>query len=184
MSAYDETDEWTVEGFIAACDRVTANPPAAPTGIELVECAAEPRHWPMYVAHVDGMYPSHCILCERDDLARQLREIECRRKHRRWKSWRVWSRLASRLYVLGVTSSGGGVSYGNCEFCGISRQHMAPRWRGKRSYILGLRREAWCCLRHGHRHAPTSYGLCAVCCPCPSCGSTDPEHSGDCGGAS
>ena len=181
MSALD--DEWPIEGFIAECDRVVADPPAAPRGLELVECGASPRHWPMYLAHVDGMYPSHCILCERDDLARQLRKVKCEREHRRWKSWSIWWRLAGWLYVIGITASGGGVSYGRCEFCGIGRQHIAPRWRGKRSYILGMRREEWTCLRRGHRHSPTEYGLCAICCPCPSCGSTDPEHAGDCGGA-
>ena len=174
-----DEDEWTVEGFLAECDRVTENPPSAPDGMELIECGATPRHWPTYVPHVDGQYPAHCFLCERDDLDREVRQLRCEREHRRWKSWRVWLWISTRLYSLGL-STGGGVTYGRCEFCGIDRQHHAPRWRGKRSYVLGVRRETWTCLRRGHRHSPTYYGLCSICAPCPSCGSTDPRHPGDC----
>lgn len=180
MTTPDER-EWTVDWFLAECERVEKNPPPAPEGMELVECDAEPRHWPIYVAHIDGMYPAHCIYCEAADLSKRLREIACQRGHRRWKSWSIWSRISSRLYVLGVTASGGGTSYGRCEFCGIGRQHTAPRWRGKRSYFLGRKREEWACLMRGHRHSPTDYGLCSICCPCPSCGSPDPAHAGDCG---
>lgn len=174
-------EEWTVEGFIAECNRITDNPPAVPDGMELVECEATPRHWPIYLPHVAGQYPAHCIFCERDDIDRESRRLRCERDHRKWKSWRGWSRISGRLYSLGVTSSGGGVSMGLCEFCGITRQHMAPHWRGKRSYILGLPRQAWECLRRGHRSTMTDYGMCSTCAPCPSCASTDPNHSGDCG---
>lgn len=183
MSAdFEDVDEqeWTVDWFLAECDRVAANPPAAPEGMELIECEATPRHWPIYAAHVDGQYPMPCFLCERDELDRALRKAKCDREHRRWKSWHIWWRISSRLYALGITACGGGVWMGRCEFCGITRQHMAPRWRGKRSYVLGVKREAWSCLRRGHRHSPTYYGLCSVCAPCPSCGSTDPAHPGDC----
>lgn len=179
----DDDQEWTVESFLAECDRVAENPPTPPDGIVLIECTADPRHWPTYAAYVDGMYESGCPLCERDDLYQQLRKIECDRKHRRWKSWQIWSRISGRLYVLGITSSGGGTWFGRCEFCGLGRQHFAPTWKGKRPYIFGLRRETWACLRRGHRRSDTYYGLCSICCPCPSCGSTDPSHSGDCGDA-
>lgn len=176
----EDDQEWTVEGFIAECDRIGENPPAAPAGFELVECSAEPRHWPTYVAQVDGMYPAPCHMCITENLSRDLNQMRCEKEHRRWKSWRIWDRITSRLYVLGIIA-GSATWFGRCEFCGIGRQHMAPRWRGKRPYILGLQREQWACLRRGHRRSETSYGVCSICLPCPSCGSTDPDHSGDCG---
>lgn len=183
MSGVDE-DEWTIEGFIADIDAMHANPPAAPEGMERVECAAEPPCWPTYVAHVDGMYPAPCMYCVSARQTEQLDRLRCQREHRRWKSWNIWSRLASRLYTLGITSSGGGTSFGRCKFCGIGRQYMAPHWRGKRSYILGLERETWTCWLRGHRRVRLNgSSICVVCMPCPSCGSTEPAHSGDCGGA-
>jgi hypothetical protein len=172
--------EWTVEGFLADCEQIRTNPPLTPDGFDLIECDATPRHWPLYEPYVDGGYPATCLICERDAIGHANDRLRCERDHRRWKSWHIWWLIASRLYVLGITSSGGGVSMGRCEFCGITRQHMAPNWRGKRSYILGVRRETWTCLRRGHRHSPTHYGLCSVCAPCPSCESTDPSHPGDC----
>jgi hypothetical protein len=184
MTTYDE-DEWTVDGFLAECDQMQAHPPTPPDGIELIECTAEPRHWPMYMAHVEGMYPGHCLFCERDALAEEVRRATCEREHRRWKSWDAWGRLSMRLYVLGITSSGGGIAFGRCEFCGITCQHAAPRWRGKRPYILGQPYQWWSCLRRGHRYSPLeggAGGLCSVCLPCPDCGSADPEHA-VCGGA-
>jgi hypothetical protein len=170
----EDEQEWSLDWFSAEIDRVQANPPAAPEGLELVECTAEPRHWPTYVAHVEGMYPAPCYSCIIDDYARSERRERCKREHRRWKSWRIWTRLASRLYTLGITSSGGGVSFGRCEFCGIGRQAMAPHWRGKRPYILGAHRETWACLlKRRHRRTPhEGCGLCTKCAPCPECGST------------
>lgn len=177
-----DDDEWTVDAFIAECERVTANPPPAPKGLELLECGATPRHWPTYVAHIDGQYPGHCYDCAIDNLDRANRRLVCERDHRRWKSWSALWWITTRLYALGITSTGASVRYGRCEFCGVGRQHSLPRWRGRRPYILGKSRYWWTCLRHGHRHSPTDYGLCSVCAPCPSCGSTEPTHPGDCDG--
>lgn len=177
MTEHEDDREWTIEGFLAECEAITTNPPAAPEGLELIECEAEPRHWPTYAAYVDGQYPSPCPSCVLDDLSRQNAKLRCESDHRRWKSWNVWSRIASRLYVLGITSSGGGTSYGRCQHCGIGRQHMAPHWRGRRSYVLGVKRETWTCLRRGHRRQESpSCGLCTVCAPCSECGSTDRLH--------
>lgn len=179
MTLHDE-DEWTVEGFLAECDRVISNPPAAPAGFELIDCDATPRHWPTYMPYVAGQHPATCPECEHHAVDDALSKMCCERDHRRWKSWNIWSRISARLYVLGICSSGGGVSYGRCQFCGIGRQHMAPRWRGRRPYVLGVKREAWACLRRGHRRSETDYGLCSTCLPCPSCGSPEPAHEGDC----
>lgn len=170
-------DEEYLDYLVRTAGWPTENPPSAPHGFELIECSAEPRHFPIYMPVDDDLYPGHCLFCERDDLSRQIREHKCRENHRRWKSWRIWWHIAGRLYTLGITASGGGVSYGHCEFCGIGRQHHAPRWRGKRSYILGKRREFWACLRRGHIFREhIGCGLCSVCAPCPDCGSTDPTH--------
>ncbi len=172
-------DEDYVEYICRTADHWTTNPPAAPDGFELIECSAEPRHFPIYMPVDDDLYPGHCLFCERDDLSRANREQRCRLQHRRWKSWKGWSRIASRLYTLGITSSGGGTSFGRCEFCGVGRQQIAPRWRGKRHYILGIKRETWrCLLKYHHRRTATyiTAGLCSKCCPCPDCGSTDADH--------
>lgn len=69
-------------------------------------------------------------------------------------------------------------------------------WRGRRSYILGVSREAWGCLFRGHhirgREVPYMLGMCHRClrkCPCPDCGSVAvdadgfPTHEADCGNA-
>lgn len=180
MSDIDvDEEEWSLDRFMAECDALVANPPAAPDGLELVECDASPRHWPTYVAHVDGQYPAPCMYCVSAAESKQIAQLRCERDHRRWKSWRIWGWVNMKAYVLGLTA-GGGVSYGRCEHCGVGRQQMRPSWRGKRPYILGIRREAWACARRGHRHQATSWGLCSVCAPCPSCGSTNPNHAGDC----
>lgn len=173
-------DEDFVEYLGRLADFWTNAPPPAPEGFELLECGATPRHWPEYAITDDTFYPGHCLRCQLDSVSRDNRRLRCEAEHRRWKSWRIWSRIASRLYVLGVTSSGGGTSYGRCEFCGIGRQQIAPHWRGKRVYILGKYREWWVCLlKRRHRYAPLrgNFGdLCAKCLPCPECGSQDPMH--------
>lgn len=170
-----EETEWTVEGFCAEVDRISANPPPAPEGFELVECTA--GHWPTYMAHVDGMYPAPCPACIIDDYSKRESIARCKAKHRRWKSWRILGWLSSRAYSLGIIASCG-TSYGHCEHCGIGRQHLRPRWRGKRSYILGVSTDDWGCLlkRHHRRTEARDCGLCSICCPCPDCGSTDPNH--------
>jgi hypothetical protein len=93
--------------------------------------------------------------------------------HRAWRRWKLTHRLASRAYVLGLIS-GSGVSFGGggCNGC------LDISWRGRRPYILGLRREQWSCLlvgRHRRRELPGE-DICAVCAPCWVCRSTDPLH--------
>lgn len=169
---------------IDECERITENPPAAPDGFELVECNATPRHWPIYAAMVDGMYPAPCYLCLIAEADRLRRQDECRREHRRWKSWRARGWLALRLYTLGIVSSGGGLTYATCEWCSNTTQYHPLRWRGRRPYILGLQREWWTCLlgRGANRrpHIPgrhERYGVwCGRCLPCPDCGATEWMH--------
>lgn len=171
-------NEDTVEYIGRLADFLTETPPAAPPGFVLIPCDATPRHFPEYHVAENTFYPAPCSACQLAAAWEESSRLRCERDHQRWKSWRIWQRISSRLYVLGITSSGGGVSYGRCEFCGIGRQHSAPHWRGRRPYILGMKREVWyCLLRRGHRyrlHYPS--GLCSICCPCPECGSTDQNH--------
>lgn len=176
----DETEvEWTVEGFLAEIDAMEANPPAAPEGILRIECEADPPHWPIYTAHVDGMYPAYCWFCQSAEYSKQIEELKHRSHHRWWK-WRAYRWLARHGYSWGLTA---GSSWGNmCSLCGTTTR---INWRGKRSYILGQSREAWTCLlRYHHRRTPhEGCGLCTTCLPCPDCGSTATDHY-DCGGAS
>lgn len=177
----DETyeDEWTVEGFLAECDAMRDNPPAAPEGMERVQCDAEPPHWPTYVAHVDGMYPSPCPACQITEQSKRIEELKHQSHHRWWWKWRAYAWLARHSYSWGITS---GSSWGNmCSHCGTVTQ---IHWRGKRPYILGRPRDWWTCLlRYHHRQTLLQgSGFCTICLPCPDCGSTATDHF-VCGGA-
>lgn len=166
--------EWTVEGFLAECDAVQANPPEAPPGMERVECGATPPHWPTYMAHVDGQYGAPCYMCISSEQTERIAELKHRSHHRWWK-WRAYRWLSRRGYSWGLTA---GSTWGNmCAHCGTTTQ---IHWRGKRSYILGQPREWWQCLvkRH-HIYTPLhgrTFDLCTKCAPCPDCGSTAADH--------
>lgn len=169
-------DEDFVEYLTRVGDLLVERPPAAPPGFVLVECTAEPRHWPEYHVAEDVFYPAPCSRCQMDSFSKSANEWRCKATHRRWKSWAILGWLGRKGYSLGAIG-GCGTSYGRCEFCGIGRQHTRPRWKGSRPYILGVKRETWACLRRGHRRQEhISCGLCSVCMPCPECGSTDPTH--------
>lgn len=171
-------DEDYVDYIVRCCDHWITDPPVAPKGFDLVECTAEPRHFPLYMPVDDDLYPGHCLFCERDSMAKTISKQECRLEHRRWKSWKILGWLQRKSYALGVTRTGG-VSYGRCEHCGIGRQYMRPRFRGKRVYILYVQRDTWVCLLKHHHRPRRSYitgEMCTVCLPCPDCGSTDPTH--------
>lgn len=174
----EQGDDEDYVAYLGRCaDHWIGNPPPAPEGFELMECHSEPRHWPEYRVIDDDFYPGYCSGCQYNALRETASKWECRAMHRRWKSWHILGWLNGKAYVLGIIA-GSGVAYGRCEHCGIGRQYMRPRWRGKRPYILGVYRETWICLRHGHRRRESivSRGICTVCLPCPECGSTAPEH--------
>lgn len=169
-------DEDIVDYICRVGDWLSASPPPAPPGFVLVACEADPRCHPEYRIAEDVFYPAPCTSCQNAANYRSEREQTCRLEHRKWKSWAGLSKINRRLYALGIIA-GSGTSFGCCEFCGIGRQEMRPRWRGGRPYVLGLKREEWACLRRGHRHSPhVACGLCSVCMPCPDCGSIDPTH--------
>lgn len=172
-------DEDFLEHLNRVADWLSESPPPAPAGFVLVECAATPRHFPEYRVAEDVFYPGECMQCHAEATWRDVSKLKCERDHRRWKSWRIWRRIASFLYVTGITPNGGSSSYGRCEFCGIGVQHRLPyRFRGSRPYVLWVRREIWSCLLKRHHRYRLHYpsGLCAICCPCPECGSTDQGH--------
>lgn len=161
------------------------NPPYAPEGFHLVECGASPRHWPEYSPVDDDLYEGGCSRCIIDSQSEILRVWQCKAEHRRWKSWSIISRFASWCYVVGLSSTGGGTHYFLCTECGARKQHMFPKWRGKRSYFLWKPRDWWFCLLKAHHiYAPLdgqTFHMCAKCAPCPDCGSADPYHH-VCGG--
>lgn len=175
--------EFHLEWFCEEMERTRLNPPPAPDGLELVECAAEPRHWPMYLAHVDGQYPGHCLFCQVEEQGDRLVEY-AHKGHRRWWSWRIVRWFSGRAYSLGVIS---GSSWSNC-CCSLGAKPVTRLyWRGRRSYLLGVKRETWACLFRGHRRTEhLGCGLCTICAPCSECGSTDVRHADgiDCEAAS
>ena len=99
----------------------------------------------------------------------------------RWRAWR-WLRWVD-LYILyssGLTS-GGGVSGSKWGWL----LHN-PHWRGKRVYILWIKRRKWGypwhLLRTGHWPNPVIWGICGKCCPWPCCGATGYDHVEGCEG--
>lgn len=101
-------------------------------------------------------------------------EIARHARHRPWLRGPVAFRLAQWAYSLGIIA-GLGHSWGGAGGC---RGCMTIAWRGRRPYILGLSRDAWLCIRSGHRRRALQdgSGICAACFPCPACGSPDPGH--------
>jgi hypothetical protein len=174
MTATANEPDWLAE-FSAEIDRMHANPPPASPGMELIECRAEPRHWPTYTAHVDGMFPSNCPTCEYVALREERDRLEHEAHHKRWQRWRITGWFARHAYSLGLIA-GSGTAYNGCPDCPL--RHTL-NWRGRRPYILGVERETWSCLlRRHHRRTAThiTAGLCSKCCPCPGCGSTAADH--------
>jgi hypothetical protein len=166
---HDE-DEWTLDGFLAQIEAMEDSPPPTPEWQERIDC--DRHRWPTYVAHVEGMYPAECPSCSYERQQERITELQ-HRTHRRYWKWKITARFARRAYPLGIIS---GSSWGNmCSLCGTTTRIS---WRGRRPYVLGMKREEWACLlkrRHRYRlHYPS--GLCAICCPCPDCGSTDVDH--------
>lgn len=122
-----------------------------------------------------GAMCPYCVLgdyMERERLARQC-------KHWGWRRWRLSHWIAGRLYTSGITSGGGGWAHGDgCNGCMFS----LPRFRGKRVYILFVKRETWrCWLRGRHRRGEeVGFGFCGKCAPWPCCGSITVEHDPGC----
>ncbi|HUD17321.1 MAG TPA: hypothetical protein VMQ59_08655 [Acidimicrobiales bacterium] len=115
----------------------------------------------------------------------------------RWhfSRWKLTGRVASFLYVSGITSCGGSVSWSG----GGPAVYKLPRWRDVLPYRLrwdlkrmGLfkfgyhmrpyflwkpdwwwqchKAQGWRLWRHHNPEHPFMLGLCAACYPCPKCG--------------
>lgn len=95
-----------------------------------------------------------------------------------WREWRLTHQLARRAYVLGVIAGRGLSSTGH----GWRLFHI--RFRGKRPYVLGLKREKWGypwhLIRYRHWPGPIVWGFCGKCAPWPCCGATGLDHAEDC----
>jgi hypothetical protein len=174
-------------GEDADCPKVACTPPQCQHGTDLVscrECAASPPegweliectkgHPVMWMPDDQWSYSPPCPYCSFDDL--QARHAGCEHaQHGRWRRWRVTHRLVGWAYVLGLVTASACAWGDGCSHC-----LTMVRWRGRRPYILGLYRETWSCLRYGHRRVDVG-GLCAVCAPCPDCGSQTAGHAEAC----
>lgn len=95
--------------------------------------------------------------------------------------WRITFKLSMFLYVSGISSGGGGVSWHS----GDGPFYRLPPWssvlpkRGHslRPYVLWLPdwwwqchwRQGWKLWRHHRPETPFTLGVCAACVPCPEC---------------
>lgn len=139
----------------------------------------------------------------RETLAHQithdLHELATLPGPRHWTRWKATRRLASFLYVTGITSSGGSTSWGGLDPYGARYElprlaDVLPAKYG-RPYILWMDRKFRDCARlqlayalrlrrpAGGWHRPGRsdvYGICGRCAPWHCCGSTTHEHPVDC----
>lgn len=148
----------------------TEHAPLNTPGLILVECDATPRHSRTWVLDSEGFTPP-CMYCMYDGLQERVDYLE-RCRHWPWRRSRLFWRLASRAYWLGIVS-GYGTSFGGGPYGHRGCAHGFG-WRGQRPYILGWQRWKWSCLLRG-RHWPGEFvglGCCSKCLPCPDCGAT------------
>lgn len=97
----------------------------------------------------------------------------------RWRQRRWWGWLSRHLYTLGISSGGCHSGHGDGW---IVRNH----YRGRRPYVLGIKRERWGDpwhrIRYGHWPNRVVIGMCGTCCPWPCCGATGLDHAEGCDG--
>lgn len=173
MTQIDDFEDWT-----AWSEQAITNPPTPPSGFVLIECDAEPRHWPLYTVEDTYGYPAPCMYCAYDALAK-AHDGCAHSHHRAWRRWRITHWIAGQLYVSGLTSNGGGMRWGHgCDHC-----QTMPTWtRTRRVYVLWVPLDTWRCLLKGHHLPgdPIAFGFCSKCLPCPECGSRTAGHEPGC----
>jgi len=104
-------------------------------------------------------------------------------------------RLASLLYVAGITRTGGSARTGGHDPVG-GWIYDLPQWRDvlprrgqMRPYMLGKPSEWWDCQRtqglslRRHRPGPFVWGICGTCHPWPCCGAIGLTHTRECSDA-
>ncbi|MGI8333433.1 hypothetical protein ACRYCC_26070 [Actinomadura scrupuli] len=147
-------------------------------GLQLVECDAQPRHPHVWMVASEA-YDPPCMYCAYELQQGRIDELT-RCRHWGWRRSRLFGRVASRAYGLGVVT-GYGTSFGGGPYAHHGCVH-GFHWRGRRPYILGWERWKWNCLFR-QRHWPGVFiGMecCAKCAPCPECGSTTTCFYGTC----
>lgn len=101
-----------------------------------------------------------------------------------WRRWTLTSRVAGLLYTSGLTRSGGSSGWASRDPIGSAvytlpkLSHVLPHRGTLRPYVLFKRDWWWHCqiaqgwrLRGRHKpEEPFTFGICAACLPCPSCG--------------
>jgi hypothetical protein len=158
----------------------TPCPDHAPTdipGLALVDCDANPRHWVWYHDGEWHGYGNPCPECRLGEYYEKDRQAR-RCRHWPWRRWRISHRVAGWCYTLGVTSGGGSWTYGDGH---SGCMGWLPSLRGKRVYILGVKREVWQCWRQRHRCGEeVGFGFCGKCVPWSCCGSEREAHAAGC----
>lgn len=163
--------------------------PGTIPGLRVAGCDATPPHPVVYGLDREdyGLPCPYCLL----DVAQEAHRFCAHSHHGRWRRWRISRKIISYAALLGLIASYGTSYGGGCHGC-----MSEIVWRGRRSHILGVSRQAWGCLVRGHhlrgREVPYMLGMCHRClrnCPCPGCGSTGvdaggfPTHEAGCGDA-
>ncbi len=167
----------------SVCDRNVSDEPCPdhapltpPPGLRLVDCVATERHL-IYVINRDD-YGFPCPECQlMPYFEDEAKARQCR--HWAWRRTKVWRRLVSTMYVLGVIP-GSASSWGNGHDWCVTVGGLY----GRRPYILGVPRETWRCWLKGHRRGEeVGFGFCGKCVPWTCCGSTVEAHADGCGEA-
>lgn len=134
-------DEDYVEYLGRAADFYRDNPPPPGEHLELMECEAEPKHWPTYGVKADDFYPAPCLYCQYDWLREDMNKKE---RHTHWLDHPIRGRFASRVcgwaYSMGIIT-GYGMSGGGPTLC--RRCITGIRFKGRRPYVLGRERRTW-----------------------------------------
>lgn len=143
--------------------------------LELIECAAVPRHHETWTRRdPDAWYPPGCPYCWHDQARAEHAGCE-HSHHRAWRRWKISSRLASWAYSLGLIAGYGHTYDGHCRGC---LDGFVLRPRHGRPYVMGWPAWKWGCVLK-NRHWPGQFiglGCCTKCLPCPECGNTEPDH--------